>query len=252
MGVKKKTMNGEITNEVRRGEIYWLRDASSRGGEEAFKRPMLVVSSDKSNENFDSVIGVFLTTKYKYGILNVKTYATGRESWIMCNHVQEVDKSRLMKFICDLPENEMIEVERGLRSALGMNPFVGDLEESEEESADGYDETEDRIAELNHTCSMWRKMYEKALEEIVTLRVERDIADKVEKKNKPEIPRDTVNVNTATWEEMVKIAGLSQAIAMRIVAHRNLHGVFKKKSDLLNVPRFGAGSLKKYGSKLEV
>lgn len=63
---------------------------------------------------------------------------------------------------------------------------------------------------------------------------------------------EKVNVNTATWEELVRVTGLSKCTAQYITAYRNKHGKFEKLEDLTQVSRFGKTCLKKYGPKLEV
>lgn len=61
-----------------------------------------------------------------------------------------------------------------------------------------------------------------------------------------------VNVNTATWNELQQLAGLSKATAQNIVAYRNKHGKFENLEALTQVSRFGQTCLLKYGPKLEV
>ena len=46
--------------------------------------------------------------------------------------------------------------------------------------------------------------------------------------------------------------GIGKETAEMIRAYRNKHGRFESVEDLLNVPRFGKGCMKKYGSKVEV
>ena len=74
----------------------------------------------------------------------------------------------------------------------------------------------------------------------------------LELKEKKKKPSKKVNVNTATVEEMVSGLGIGKETAEMIRAYRNKHGRFESVEDLLNVPRFGKGCMKKYGSKVEV
>jgi len=48
-----------------------------------------------------------------------------------------------------------------------------------------------------------------------------------------------VYVNTASAALLARVAGLSPAVAENIVVHRDAHGPFKRRRDLLKVPRLG-------------
>lgn len=63
---------------------------------------------------------------------------------------------------------------------------------------------------------------------------------------------DRVNVNTATWQELVERAGFNSTTAKHVVAYRNKWGKFGAVEELLNVSRFGKVCLKKYGERLTV
>lgn len=48
-----------------------------------------------------------------------------------------------------------------------------------------------------------------------------------------------VNINTATMEELVKLPGVGEAIANKIIAYRKENGKFKDPEDIKNVPGIG-------------
>lgn len=48
-----------------------------------------------------------------------------------------------------------------------------------------------------------------------------------------------VEVNTASAPLLARVAGLSSTVAANIVAHRDAHGPFRRRRDLLKVPRLG-------------
>jgi uncharacterized protein len=48
-----------------------------------------------------------------------------------------------------------------------------------------------------------------------------------------------VDLNTASWPLMLYISGINKTIAKNIVAYREENGSFKKRADLLKVPKLG-------------
>lgn len=54
-----------------------------------------------------------------------------------------------------------------------------------------------------------------------------------------------VDVNTATVEELVKVPGIGDALAQRIVEFRSKNGPFERVDDLLKVRGIGEKSLEK-------
>ena len=334
--------------EIRRGDVWWIRDRDSLGREEAMRRPYLVVSSDKGNETANVIICAALTTKTKYGSINVKLESLDRPSWVMCNQVFTFDKQRVDTYICSLSDEEVADVDRALCIAMSLFPEPNEeYEEKLREYEEEISSMKTRIADLMNQLSQQKvrktvdeKLYERAIEEIVSLRLAADInrviaekATVVEKESDPEpkvveeptvveeakpdintctqsdlrqagcnntmvhniianrpytsvdglktVPGITriayqilekkltcvpvkkepkketvavrkVNVNTATVDEMEAVAGMNRTLCNFIRAYRNKNGPFKTVEDLLNVPRFGAGCMKKYGPMLEV
>ena len=60
----------------------------------------------------------------------------------------------------------------------------------------------------------------------------------------------TINVNTATREELEKLPGIGRVIADRIVKYRARHGFFKSPKDLLRVKGIGKRKLEKIRSMI--
>lgn len=50
---------------------------------------------------------------------------------------------------------------------------------------------------------------------------------------------NTININTATEEELVRLDGIGPAIAKRIIEHRKTYGSFEKPEDIMNVKGIG-------------
>lgn len=245
----KKKMNGEF----KRGEVYWVRDALTDGSEEAFRRPFVVVSNDEHNLKRGTIIGAAMTTKPKGGAQYVATFATGRRSWIMCDHLIEIDKSRLMEYAGKATSEEMSAVDTGLRIVLDL---LG-----------GDDASEDTVAALkaeleskNHRASMFQRLYEKALEELVALKFEMDLKEKREQRGKEtsekcEKPVETVgnakvNINTATAIEIVTALGVNTNYAYKITQYRKNNGNFVDIEELRDVKGLPKDFIERYGDKI--
>lgn len=337
-------MGNEV--EVRRGDVFWLLSSFGDSCIEQAKRPIVIVSSDKGNESSPIVIGVPTTTKSKYGVIHPELTSIGKQSWVLCNQVSAFDKSRLGGYIGTLSDDEMEAVDRGLCVVMSLFPQNDEeTEEQQREYEEEIDSLKKEVANLKNQLSQHKlqksvneSLYERAIEEIVSLRLAADIeramsgkvvvaeekpsvedikvAEKAEgkaeintctetdlrnagctntmvhniianrpytsvedikvvpgitriayqvlesklccvpvpkqKREKPEPVVRKLNVNTATPTEMLEVLGINVTLGNHIRAYRNKHGKFEKVEDLLNVPRFGAGCMKKYGPMLEV
>ncbi len=64
---------------------------------------------------------------------------------------------------------------------------------------------------------------------------------------KPQVPckktlttaTQTININTATAEQLQALPGIGPALAQRIVEYRQQHGPFQSPQDIMNVPGIG-------------
>lgn len=61
-----------------------------------------------------------------------------------------------------------------------------------------------------------------------------------------------ININTAKIEELVKLKGIGQSIALRIISYRKENGAFKSSEDLLKVKGIGEKKLSMFESKIIV
>lgn len=52
-------------------------------------------------------------------------------------------------------------------------------------------------------------------------------------------PRDPIDVNRASFSELLTLPGIGPALAERILQYRWVHGPFRSVDDLLNVPGIG-------------
>ena len=60
--------------------------------------------------------------------------------------------------------------------------------------------------------------------------------------------KSLMNVNTATWSELLQIPGITETVAWNIVKHRELNGDYSSVDELSNIKGIGKKSLEKIKS----
>ena len=243
-----------------RGEIYWVRVDGGWGSETGVGRPGLIITNDRANVATDCVTIAWMTTQPKDKPWDILTFATGKKSYVMCNNINTVDKTRLGKCIGTLPADEMRQVETALENQFDLG-YVDDtaLKEKETEIAALEAEKADlrvEIADLKAMLeakeddktahevelAMWQKLYEKALGTVVDMKFGFDVAKREEQK-KPAEPKKPepkkvaepepakVDVNSCTFTELKK-CGLNAEMALKVIDGRP----YKTLEDVKNVP----------------
>lgn len=115
---------------MRRGEVYWAELAPRSGGEQAGRRPVIVVSHDGFNEvpTWRSVIVIPVSTsdaQARRGPTAVPL--AGGEGGLrtpsvaLCHQVTTLDRAKLLDRLGVLPRTALTEVEDGLRAALDLD-----------------------------------------------------------------------------------------------------------------------------------
>ena len=173
-----------------RGELYWVKVSDTIGSEVGVGRPGVIISSKKGNETSPVVQVAYTTTQVKYGVINPSTYASGKKTWILCNQIQTVDKTRLERYIGKLTDAEMREVDTALEIVFDLG--YKDDEEVERlkseiealqakiveltgEVAQERVKHEDELLSYKVENAMWQKCYEKALTQIVDMKYTNDL-----------------------------------------------------------------------------
>lgn len=158
--------NGEIL----RGEVYWINTTDAIGGEEKAFRPGVIISSDYGNEKYPTVTIVYTTTQRKVGAVYPDIYATGCQTWVLCNQIRTIDKSRVDKYMGVCTENEMMAVERGVRIVLGVT--YKDLE-------DELQLYKNLATQRNVENELLRRQYEMVLNQLAQMKVTADVEARV-------------------------------------------------------------------------
>lgn len=270
-----------------RGEIYTIRMDRGVGSEEGAFRPGVIVSSDVGNKTSPCVIVAYLTTQYRSQSHVIETMATGRQSRILTDQLCTVSKTRLGKLLGELSSYELRKLDDALETVLDLG-YVDEETEKEIETlknekaslqtdieilkaqlATKDEEKKDELLSLRVESEMWQKLYMKALDQVVNMKLGADVAIRVERKTpavvevpriipepvvvKPEPPvvtetapePDKVDINHCTQTALRK-RGFSLAMSRLIVSYRP----FENVPDLKRVPGMKANFYRIVESKL--
>lgn len=312
-------------SEIKRGDVYYLRQDWSYGHEIAVGRPCVIVSSDFGNESETPITQVLMmTTTPRANSVTVEVHSTKKLSWVLCNQINSVDRTRLGDFMCHLTDEEMDQIDNTLAYTLGLElrddsdniHYEEEIRNLENEIREleyqlEAKETTDLNLSLKVERDLYKKLYETALDKLVGKMMvpvvepapvpeekvdlnNCDLKDllrmgmsssvarmviaarpfkKIEELQQVpgvtrvayelfrtritvgEIPvvavEGKVNVNTDSWQDIVLKWSISPGTAKEIVAYRNKNGRYNCPEDLLNLSRFGNGSLRKYRDVME-
>lgn len=113
----------EIEQQYRRGEIYYINNASKEhiGSEMKKDRPAVIVSCDANNKHSDVLEVVFLTSAPKKDLpTHVTIRSTGRKSEALCEQPTPVSVERINNFVGKASEKEMEQIDIALLIGLGI------------------------------------------------------------------------------------------------------------------------------------
>ena len=118
----------ETTQKILRGQIY-LAKLSGKGSEQRGKRPVLILQNDIGNKHSPTTIVAPITSSMKKKFLPVHVPVESnrlyKNSMILCEQVQVIDKSRLGKLLCRISDETLIEVDKAMAVSVGINKNVG-------------------------------------------------------------------------------------------------------------------------------
>lgn len=97
---------------VKRFEVYLVRLDPTHGSEIQKTRPCTVVSPDQMNRHIQTVIVAPMTTKGKKYPTRVECEFDGKQGQIVIDQIRTVDKTRLVKKLGELNDENREEVLR--------------------------------------------------------------------------------------------------------------------------------------------
>ncbi len=109
----------------RRGEVWLVDFGMSRGYEQAYERPAVVIQNDDLNK-FSTVVVVPTTTVVRRELqrgtifLPLVKGVLEQRSVALCYQIRAVDKYRLKKRLGKLPETSLADIETTISYVLGL------------------------------------------------------------------------------------------------------------------------------------
>lgn len=109
----------------RRGEIWWASLAAPRGSEPGFRRPVLVVQSNRFNESrIGTVVVAAITSNLALagapGNVRLRAGVLSRPSVVNVSQVLTVSREFLVEKVGPVSPAVLNEVSAGLRLVLGL------------------------------------------------------------------------------------------------------------------------------------
>ena len=252
---------------IERGQVWYIQENNAVGSEEKVGRPVVIVSSKRGCSTSSVLNGVYTTTSWRTGSINVELKSLNRKSYAMCNQIVTLDKKRLTTKLGKVSDVELQAIDAALVEALGLDNGAND-------------ELREKVEELEFEIAIHKRLYEKAIDRLAEYKFTKDtpkIPEKsmVEEKKFPEVELDLselqkkfsvhdaknklkiekverVNVNTASAKEIAAKTGMSLTVAYSITGTRKEIGPFETLNDLLLCDRFKQSHLDRFGELLEV
>ncbi len=112
--------------QIKRGDLFYVDLAPTRGSEQSGARPVLVIQNDVGNEAAPTVVVAPLTTRSfsKRFPTNVNvaegTAGLKADSTVLLSQIRTIDKSRLERRLGHLPPDLMRQVDRAIRISLAL------------------------------------------------------------------------------------------------------------------------------------
>lgn len=115
---------------IKRGEVYYIKDSVGAVGAEMRKtRPGIVISDQDLVADSHVVTVVYLSHKMQTkNRAHVPMTHDGLRGWALCEHIYTVDIDRAGDYICTLTDEELEAVLCGVDGIIGGDPDREDLQ----------------------------------------------------------------------------------------------------------------------------
>ena len=110
--------------EIRRGDIYYADLSPVVGSEQGGVRPVLVIQNNTGNAYSPTVIVAAVTsqpkTKLPTHVILRDRKGLEKNSVVLLEQVRTIDKSRLREYVGILDKQQMLKVDKALRTSTGV------------------------------------------------------------------------------------------------------------------------------------
>lgn len=157
------------TREVKRGDIFYITYSKNFNDSYSYDttgRPGVIVSDNHLNRGSEYVEVVYLTTKIKRDMPTHADVFCKTPSTALCETIHTVEKDRIGTYVRTVSDEEMKDIERGLRSSLGMKALDGNVSVAEPNNDMELASMQKEI-QLTAERDMFKKLYEDLLSKVV-------------------------------------------------------------------------------------
>ena len=99
-------------------EVFLIDLDPTVGHEIQKTRPCLVVSPNEMNKNIGTVIIAPMTTKSHNFPSRVEVHFSGKQGWVVLDQIRTVDRSRLVKKLGKIKNEEILKVKMIIKEML--------------------------------------------------------------------------------------------------------------------------------------
>ena len=106
---------------LKRGDVYWVNLDPTRGSEIRKTRPFVLVGATPINKARRTIIVVpLLSSGVPKPPLTVPVNCLGKQALAVCDQIRAIDKTRLVKRAESLGQEDLAELDKGLRQVLSL------------------------------------------------------------------------------------------------------------------------------------
>ena len=115
-----------MTNNVKRGDIYYADLSPVVGSEQGGVRPVLIVQNDTGNRHSPTVIAAAITSQINKARLpthielGAQSYGLTKDSVVLLEQIRTIDKRRLKERMGQIDDNLMNRVDNAIAVSFGL------------------------------------------------------------------------------------------------------------------------------------
>lgn len=258
----------------KRGQIWWVRPTNSVSNYDSASlgRPAVIVSSDFYNQRLSNVTVSFITsqdkTKFRnYARIVYEENGAKKIRFASCTGVASVSTTQLERYIGECDADSILSINNTLVCTLSLpQPQISAKQEDAQQ-----DDVTQKIASMQVELDLKNAMYQELLRRYVEISLpkkqetsvqedtggeykeEAQIVPTVDVSPKPVVPEIRadigdclLDINKATYKEIMATTGMCEATAVAITGYRKRNGRFHSVEDLRAIPRYGVSTSQKY------